>query len=233
MDSKLEALKTLHELESKIMRLKRAREAIPAKLRRMDEDIQLKAKSAEAAKAMLTEKRTSSDRFDLDIRTAEEAIKKFEQQLLGATSNKEYNTFLSEIASKKADLSRLVDHALAALSTIDEIVEKSAAALAEFEEARKVRESEAASVEGQLAEIDEEVARLEADRPSLVEQIDAAVLNHYQRSVSKRGETALVPVIDGACQGCFMKVTPETINALKRGTDLIFCKTCSRILYLP
>ena len=67
----------------------------------------------------------------------------------------------------------------------------------------------------------------------LVEQIEPGVLNHYQRSVSKRGETAVVPVIDGACQGCFMKVTPETVNALKRGVDLIFCKTCSRILYLP
>ena len=233
MDSKFDALRKLHELDGKILRLRKRRDMIPQRLRRLDDEIAHQQAVVDETHENLNETRSASHRFDLEIRTIEEGIKKLEQQLLGATTNKEYNTFLSEIASKKADLSKQEDQALASLSAIDELVDQHKSAEEDLQQMKAARNEEAGSVEGQVNEIDEEIAVLEAQRPALVEQVDPADLKIYERTAAKRGETALAAVVDGACQGCFMKVTPEVSNALKRGNALILCKTCSRILYLP
>jgi predicted nucleic acid-binding Zn-ribbon protein len=233
MEGKLDALRELHALDVKVLRLQARRDGIPAALCRLDEETQRVTNILKEAERKLTQNRSTTDRFDLEIRTIEAAIKKLEEQLGKASSNKEYNTFLSEIASKKADMSRLEDQALAALTSIDELVDEHRTAKQELHKARQLREREAATVEAAMDEVDRELAAMQTQRPALAEQVDPGLLSQYERIVAKRGETALVPVIDGACQGCFMRVTSEVANALVRAQDVILCKTCSRILYLP
>jgi len=229
----LDALRKLHELDIKIIRRKRIRETIPASLKRIDDEIHRKQNAADAAEEKLSRTRAGSERLDLEIRSIDETIKKYETQVAQASSNKEYNAFLSEIASKKADLSRIEDKALDALSTIDELVEQAHNAKDELEKAKKSRDKEAATVKRSIEEIDAELAQLTKQRPALAEKVDRGLLTQYERIVAKRGESALVPVVDKACQGCFMSVSAEVYNALNRGKDVIMCKNCSRILYLP
>ena len=42
---------------------------------------------------------------------------------------------------------------------------------------------------------------------------------------------AIVPVINGVCQGCFMSIPPQQFNDILRGDKLLNCPTCQRILY--
>jgi len=233
MNPNLQSLRALHELDVKVLRLKSQRDEIPQEVRRLGEEIQHKQTILNEAGQKLALTRTSSDRFDLDIRSLEADINRLEQQLASASSNKQYNVFLSEIASKKADLSRLEDKALAALNSIDELVDEHKAAQEDLARTQQARDNEAASIETSLNQIDEQLAQLQQQRPQLAGQVEPGLLSQYERILAKRGETALVPVIDGACQGCFMKVTPEVANALKRGHDVLMCKSCSRIIYLP
>jgi len=233
MQPTLDALRKLHELDIKILRRKRIRDAIPASLKRTDDEIHRKQTATDAAAKKLGQTRTSSERYDLDIRSIDEAIKKYEAQLARASSNKEYNTLLSEIAKKKADLSRIEDQALDALSAVDELVAQERAAKEGLEKAKIARDAEAVVVKTRIEEIDAELAEFAEQRPRLGERVDKGLLLQYERIVAKRGESALAPVIGQACQGCFMAVSAEIYNALNRGDDVIMCKNCSRILYLP
>ncbi|OPZ93747.1 MAG: putative zinc ribbon domain protein [candidate division TA06 bacterium ADurb.Bin417] len=48
----------------------------------------------------------------------------------------------------------------------------------------------------------------------------------------KADHKALAAVKAGVCKGCQMRLPTVTIDQLHKGTDLIICENCSRILYL-
>ena len=43
---------------------------------------------------------------------------------------------------------------------------------------------------------------------------------------------AVVAVIKGVCQGCFMNVPPQVVNLIKMYDNLVICEVCQRILYI-
>ena len=42
-----------------------------------------------------------------------------------------------------------------------------------------------------------------------------------------------VALIDGTCQGCFVKVTAQESQLLSQEDELVRCRSCARILVLP
>jgi len=70
-------------------------------------------------------------------------------------------------------------------------------------------------------------------RQSLVRQLDGSLVRQYERMRRSRVKAnAVVPVINGVCQGCFMVVTKSLLSELMRGDSLMTCEHCGRILYL-
>ena len=49
---------------------------------------------------------------------------------------------------------------------------------------------------------------------------------------SSTAPTPWRPSSSGACSGCYVSVTAQTMNELINAQHLSFCKTCGRILYL-
>ncbi len=70
-------------------------------------------------------------------------------------------------------------------------------------------------------------------REGLVDGISTPILRTYERMRESRLKSnAVVPVVNGVCQGCYMVVTKSVIMELKRSDELIFCEHCGRILFL-
>ena len=46
-----------------------------------------------------------------------------------------------------------------------------------------------------------------------------------------RNGLAVVNVVQGVCQGCFMSIPPQKFNLLLKGDQIFDCPTCQRILY--
>lgn len=74
---------------------------------------------------------------------------------------------------------------------------------------------------------------LASQRENLSEGISTRVLRTYERMRQTRVKpNAVVPVVNGVCQGCYMVVTKSVIIELKRSDELILCEHCGRILFL-
>ena len=43
---------------------------------------------------------------------------------------------------------------------------------------------------------------------------------------------AMVPVRQNACGGCHLNLPPQVINEIQMKTELVFCESCARILYI-
>jgi predicted nucleic acid-binding Zn-ribbon protein len=232
MIEKFEVLKRLQSLKSKINELEASQE-------RRKQDVQKKRVQIGNEKALAEKKHEAKvavqkgiDRKELDLKANEEQITKFNVQLNSIKSNKEYSILVSEIGSKKADMSVLEDEILDTMSRLE-------TANQEYEKATEDLRSEEdslkdliKSVDTERKEVDDEIEKIKNEQKKYIDLLDEHSLKHYNRLSNIRGGKAVVPVIGNVCGGCSMNITAQTLNALMGGKDLVFCQSCSRILYL-
>lgn len=97
-------------------------------------------------------------------------------------------------------------------------------ALQEEAEEREV-ESEVfeMSVKEAPEKIDEKLEELEG-------RLEGAVADRYRR-VRKRHDRTVVPVVDGICYGCFMRVPTAWASDAERNQEVDVCDNCGRFLY--
>jgi predicted nucleic acid-binding Zn-ribbon protein len=232
MSGPLIALKNVAALDAQIFDLETKAEQIPERIRQ-HQQAQEEARRRLAAKdAALKDLRAKTELREKDLQAAEQGVIKLRNQINEARSNKEFQTLQHEILSKEADNARLEDAVLAAMQKVDKEKEDRDALAAEIEKADEEFAETRKGLEAELEEINGRVRTLREQRREAAKEVPADIAAKYERLISRRGQTAMVAVVNGACQGCFMNLRPETMAQLKKGTDLVTCHSCGRILYL-
>lgn len=79
-------------------------------------------------------------------------------------------------------------------------------------------------IEEALDKIDEKVEQLE-------DRLEPAAANRYRRLGGPEGARVVVPVVDGICYGCFMRVPTAWASDAERNQELEVCDNCGRFLY--
>ena len=232
MIQKIDVLKRVQSLKNKINGLEASQE-------RRKLDVQKKKVQIEKEKALAEKKHEEKiavqkeiDKKELDLKSNEGAIAKYNVQLNSIKTNKEYSVLISEIGSKKADMSILEDEILNTMSRLE-------IANQEYEKATKELRNEEESLNGliksvdaEIQEADIEIEKIKNEQKKYIDLLDEHSLKNYNRLSNIKGGNAIVPVIGNVCGGCSMNVTTQTLNELMGGEDLVFCLSCSRILYL-
>ncbi len=232
MIDKIDVLKRVQSLKNKVDELEASQE-------RRKQDVHKKRAQIEKEKTLAKEKQEEKvavqkdiDRKELDLKTNEGAITKFNVQLNSIKTNKEYSALISEIGSKKADMSILEDEILDTMSKLEiakQGFEKATDNLRNEEESLK---DLIHSVDAEVKETDTEIEKIKGEQKKYIDLLDEHSLANYNRLSNIKGGKAIVPVIGNVCGGCFMNIRTQTLNALMGSKDLVFCQSCSRILYL-
>lgn len=71
----------------------------------------------------------------------------------------------------------------------------------------------------------------DALRQQQAQGIKVNVLRKYSTLRERRNGLAVVNVLQGVCQGCFMSIPPQKYNQLLKGDQIFDCPTCQRIIY--
>lgn len=232
MIESIEVLKRLQSLKSKINELKEYQE-----LRK--QDVQKKKTQIEDKKALAEEKHEEKlsrqkeiDRKELDLKTDEGEITKYNVQLNSIKTNKEYTALCTEIGSKKADMSILEDEILNTMSKLESVNEENNKLQEDLRREEESLKNLIESVDADVKKTDIEIEETQNDQKKYIDALDENSLKHYNRLSSIKGGKAVVAVIDNMCGGCSMKITAQTLNLLMGSNELVFCQSCSRILYL-
>ena len=232
MIESIEVLKRLQSLKSKINELKEYQE-----LRK--QDVQKKKTQIEDKKALAEEKHEEKlsrqkeiDRKELDLKTDEGEITKYNVQLNSIKTNKEYTALCTEIGSKKADMSILEDEILSTMSKLESVSEEYNKLQEDLRRVEENLKDLVESVDADVKETDIEIEKIQNDQKKYIDALDENSLKHYNRLSSIKGGKAVVAVLDNMCGGCSMKITAQTLNLLMGSNELVFCQSCSRILYL-
>lgn len=86
-------------------------------------------------------------------------------------------------------------------------------------------------LDAQVAGIERAVTEASAIRETIAAQLRGELVERYELIFSRRGGTAVVTVLEGICQGCFMNIPPQLWNEIIRSEKLNLCPSCHRILY--
>ena len=225
-------LKDLQALDFQLYTLSQEEQNIPLNIKELDESFAKKKENLSELEKKGLELQKKRKEQELELAAKEEAGRKMQNQLYQLKTNKEYTAKLKEIEGAKADASAIEDKILALFEEADKFragIEKEKSSLAA--EAKNV-DAQKQKLAFRGKEIKEKIHQLQAERDRLGQQINPKIIGKYEKILKNRDYQALVKVEDYACQGCFMKVSPQVINLIKMYDDLVVCEVCQRILYI-
>jgi len=226
----LENIYRIQELDTAIRGLEEQRTQVPKEVERLDAE--LGAAQAELERIGSDQQAQAKHRRTLEqqVEDATLTIKKYQRQVYEVKTNKEYTAMLHEIEQEKSKVSRLEEEIL----TLMELAEKAAT---QEREARKKLDAVAATVSerkaelaGQARDLEAQTGRADASRAELLKLLPAEILATYQRISKGRNGIAVVPMVGGACGGCFVNLPTKLTVHIRSMEELVTCEACGRIL---
>lgn len=231
LTDQIKVLVELQKVDSKIFELRRSLDAFPARKKAIES--QLAAAKARFAAAEENTKKLQLRQKELenDALAKENQAKKYLQQQAAVKTNQEYAALTKEIQNANADRSLIEDQILKLMEEV-EAQKKSIAeekGILAASEAKVKQELE--TITRETAGINAQIQALDAERKQFLPNVDAEILAQYGRILVKRDGTALAALAGESCGGCGLAFPPQTVNEIKMKESMIFCESCSRIIY--
>jgi len=79
---------------------------------------------------------------------------------------------------------------------------------------------------------DEHLERLDINIKTMSSELHGEVKSEFER-LSKKDRIVIVPVADGVCSACGMRLPISLVQAVRIGRDIHTCPNCARMLYFP
>ena len=231
VEEKLQNLYELQRIDTEIDKIKTLRGELPLEVQDLEDEIAGLETRIENLKVELGELDKTSSTRKMDIKKAEEAIKKYSEQLDNVRNNREFDALSKEIEYQKLEIElceKRIKEAAADVKVKKKAIEDAQAVLAE----RKVDlEAKQKELEGIDEETSKEMESLTAQSEKAAAKIDDRLLAAYKRiRRNVHNGLAVVTVKRDACGGCFNRIPPQRQMDIRMNKKIIVCEYCGRIL---
>ena len=231
VEEKLQNLYELQRIDTEIDKIKTLRGELPLEVQDLEDEIAGLETRIENLKVELGELDKTSSTRKMDIKKAEEAIKKYSEQLDNVRNNREYDALSKEIEFQKLEIELQEKR-------IREAQKAKAEKEALMEESKKRYEDKVSDLEAKKGELNDIINETHKDEESLQTKseelaatIDERLLTAYRRIRSNaRNGLAVVTVDRDACGGCFNKIPPQRQLDIRSRKKIIVYEYCGRIL---
>jgi hypothetical protein len=170
-------------------------------------------------------------KLDLDVQSKQGAIARYKSQQQQTRKNEEFAALNHEIEHAEKEISTLEDSELELMEAYD----KGLASVAEAEKDlllfREKSKHKKADLEKRSAATSAELIDAREKQAAAAQAVPEDILARYRRILKSKKDVAIVPVRHGACGGCHMKVTPQTVLAARAAEQIVSCDNCGRLVY--
>jgi uncharacterized protein len=231
INSTIEALLVLQERDARVASLTAEVEGLPRQMAAIDDELETRTERFEELRNKTRQVEAERKKIDLDVQSKNAAIARYKAQQMQTRKNEEFAALNHEIEHAQKEISALEDTELELMEAYDKglaTVAEGQRELAQFQEKAKQKkadfEKRATKVAADLAIAREKQAEAEQTVPE-----DS--LSRYRRILKSKKDVAIVPIQGGACGGCHMKLTSQTILTARGAETLISCENCGRLVY--
>jgi len=235
MQAVLQALLTLQEIDKDIFRAQSELKRLPAE--RAARKAELDKRTAKA-----TELRDQAKALRVRIKeiedlttTQRQRVRKVENEAAGSRNDMALlAAFQHQIKTLKREISAGEEEGLRLVEEVETLEKNAAAHAAEAEGEAKVFEEFSRNVEREIGAAKARLAELQAVRGKrLTVDIPQEALALYTRILGSREGVATAELDGRICQACYMEIPVNLVVRVQRGTELVQCPSCDRILFLP
>ena len=229
---------TLNSIDRRIVagktRLGELSKEIAVQEKRIDE-VRDKSRKIEFA---IKDKAFSTDRINMDIRTAEAEVLDQERKLKNIKNQREFRIVSDRIKELKIMVDENESTALAGMEELDRLREQ-------MNESHNSIGEEELKLTSVRQKAQEEADRIKARHAALiaerqvavkrVEAIDASAFQAYDHALKRtKGDPMAEMTMDGICQSCFRRQNSNVMNTVHIGIDIKNCRCqgCGRILFV-
>ena len=225
------ALLILQDRDRRLMALAKDLEKLP------QDETRAKAKLAgdEAAVAKAKEAVVDAElrlkRLEMDADTRRTTIQRLKTQQFETRKNEEYQALGHEIERYGKEIDTLETKELEIMEELDALRAAHAAAQEALGRTKGHVDEDLATISQRRDRVVAERAEVSAEREKLLPGLPEDLLPLYERLMRTKDGLAVVPMKDGRCEGCHMKVIASTIMKVHTGKEICQCENCGRILY--
>jgi predicted nucleic acid-binding Zn-ribbon protein len=170
--------------------------------------------------------------FEETLAAESENIVRSEARLKEIKTQKEYLAVSKEITAARKMKGELEEQLLQKIGQLEELKAEVAEQRGNLAQLEGNIAAQKAEVQGKVDALDHGLAEDRLARDQKAASLPAAVLKRYGTLRSNRRGLAVAEARDGSCLGCNMNIPPQLFNTLYRGTELITCPHCQRMLIL-
>ena len=223
-------LLALQEIDMRIRGLKTRLTIIPDEISKLDKELAIEKSKLDHAKESFVGIELEIKKTESAIRDQNETMKKYHTQSAQIKKNDEYRAMMKEIDNVKNKISDIETEQLGYMEKIE--VAKNA--FKSEEKLFKDREKAIIDEKNELKDLDgklkTEIEKQNSLREEFSVKISPDLISIYKRLLSKKTGTPLVDVHQGICGNCHLKLTPQTVNSVRKEAQ-VFCDNCGHLLY--
>lgn len=232
MNTTLRTLVALQKIDSIIIDLQQKIAEFPNLVQRLEKQLTDHESKLVAMRTRLEEQEKNRRTKELDVEDRVEKLKKYQGQLLGVKTNKEYSALLAEIKGVKTKNSLAEDDILELMESIERAKNAITETHREIEQEKERTKQVKQAKEVEHAELQKVLGEEQEKRNQIAVTIEEKLLKEYARLLQLRNGVAVALVEEeGVCNGCRVALTPQMFAEVKTGEYLHRCPTCFRFLY--
>jgi hypothetical protein len=233
MSDEIDRLWTLRSLDEEAHALRGHLARFPEQRHELERRVTEARARLEQAKLRLADLQKQRRDLEREANAFAEQERKFQLQLFSIKKNEEYTALLHEIDATKRKRSDLETQVLVRMDE-EEREQKERPGLEQaLQSAQREAAERARVLETEEAAVREKLGVIEARREANVTQLPPTLRARYERVHASRDGRAVVPIVKGACGGCYRGQPPQVLQEARRRDRMLSCEGCGRLMVWP
>jgi len=227
----VEKLLALQECDQQRLAVEGQLRTVPREVAAVEQMIAGEKAAIERARGELQEFEVKRKSLETDIAAAGEQLGRYKSQQLLVRKNDEYQALGVEIGHAQAQIDSLEEEELKVMYAIDESKRRFAAGEAERKQNIAGHEARIRVLRERETQMQAELQAAQAAVAAARALLEEAALRAYDRLAEQPGQPVVVPIHEGKCGGCHLKISFNVDSESRKKDKLVTCDQCGRILF--
>lgn len=231
MNPQITALYELQHRDRQLIALERKLDAIPKRLRELDDDLGKLEAMLNAERKKCDDTRNFERTQRAQLAEEEDLVRLSKAKVSQVKTARELTATQRELESTRRMITARTEEIRKLQQGFEETEQRIAAMQIALDELRVSADAERARLHEMRTRVEGKIERLRASRTGLTSALEPELLGTYDRIRRRLGGLAFVAAQRERCMACKMVIPHQIYVVLRKGDEIPSCESCGRLLY--